>query len=144
MKRAITITIKGLCITEEEKEQLKRYIEVYCGKYTPTQQYAASLLMKMLLKGKYKILMEGLKEATGYKVNNRMSGKVVTWAKKIKQKGKCEVCGASDKLEAHHIVPWEYSISGRTDINNGQCLCEKCHKMMHNDEEWTKYMMGGE
>ena len=69
---------------------------------------------------------------------------MVTWAKKVKKVGKCEICGATKELEAHHIIPWEYSIKGRTDVGNGQCLCKRCHKMMHNDAEWIKHMTGGD
>lgn len=28
------------------------------------------------------------------------------------------------------------------DIKNGKCLCEKCHKMVHNDEVWINYTRG--
>lgn len=31
------------------------------------------------------------------------------------------------------------SIKGRTDTENGMCLCKACHKMMHNDEEYVEY-----
>lgn len=126
---------------KEDVQTLKKCVEIYLGDYTPTQQYAASILMKMILKNKqYHELADTLREKTGFKVNNRQSSKVITWAKKVKKVGKCEVCGSRDNLHAHHIVPWEYSIKGRTDLSNGQCLCEDCHKMMHNDDLWIEYM----
>jgi 5-methylcytosine-specific restriction endonuclease McrA len=97
--------------------------------------------MKMILKDKqFHRLMDYLREKTGFKVNNRQSSRAITWEKKVKKVGKCEVCGAREDLHAHHIVPWEYSIKGRTDLSNGQCLCEGCHKMMHNDFLWVEYM----
>ena len=126
---------------EEDVQTLKRCIEIYLGDYSPTQQYAASILMKMILKNKqFNELMYVLKEKTGYQVNNRQSSKAVRWSKKIRSAGKCEVCGAKENLHAHHVVPWEYSIKGRTDLNNGQCLCQDCHKMMHNCKLWADYM----
>lgn len=132
--------IKLVC-AEEDVQTLKRCVEIYLGDYTPTQQYAASILMKMILKDKqFHRLMDYLREKTGFKVNNRQSSRAITWAKKVKKVGKCEVCGAREDLHAHHIVPWEYSIKGRTDLSNGQCLCEGCHKMMHNDSLWVEYM----
>jgi 5-methylcytosine-specific restriction endonuclease McrA len=94
----------------------------------------------MLLKEDYFKLMEAVKEKTGFKVNNRLSGKVSTWKKQVKKIGKCEICGAKENLVAHHIVPWSYSIAGRTDVKNGQCLCEDCHKIMHDDALWIDYM----
>lgn len=126
---------------EEDVQTLKKCIEIYLGDYTPSQQYAASIMMKMILKKKqFNMLMSVLKEKTGFAINNRQSSKAVCWAKKIKKAGKCEACGSTEKLHAHHVVPWEYSIKGRTDPNNGQCLCEECHKMMHDTILWIEYM----
>ena len=125
---------------QEEVEQAEKCLEILLGDYTPQQQYAASILLHMMLKGNYSQFVEAFKEITGYKVNNRQSGKAVTWGKKIKARGKCEICGATENLVAHHIVPWAYSIKGRFDLNNGQCLCDNCHKMMHDDLMWIEYM----
>ena len=124
----------------EEVREAESYLKVLVGDYTPEQQYAASILMHMILKENYSGFIEKLKEVTGYKVNNRQSGRAVTWAKKIKARGKCEVCGSKEDLVAHHIIPWSCSIKGRFDLNNGQCLCGACHKMMHNDDLWIEYM----
>ena len=88
--------------------------------------------------------MEAVKEMTGFKVNDRNSSKVVMWKKKVKAVGKCELCGSTERLVAHHKIPWSESITGRTDRKNGQCLCEKCHKIMHDDDLWLEYMMGRE
>lgn len=115
-------------------------IKIYKGNYKPYQQYAASILLKMLLKNDYKRVMDEVKESLGFRINNRNSSKAIVWSKKIRKIGKCQICGLKENLVAHHIIPWEYSISGRTDISNGQCLCEKCHKMMHNDEKWLDYI----
>lgn len=130
-----------LVCEKEDVAELKRCIKIYLGDYSPAQQYAASILMKMILKQKqFNRLMDALKEHTGYKINNRQSSKAVRWSKKIRSAGKCEVCGATEGLQAHHIVPWEYSISGRADLSNGQCLCKECHKMMHSCIPWIEYM----
>lgn len=128
---------------EEDVEVVKKCVDIYLGDYTPTQQYAASILLRMILKNKqFHKLMDVLREETGFKVNNRQSSKAVGWAKKVKRVGKCEVCGSTQQLHAHHIVPWEYSIKGRTDLENGQCLCNNCHKMMHDTILWIEYMKG--
>ena len=125
---------------EEKVKLAEKCLDVYIGDYTPDQQYAASILLHMLLKNEYWKFIELVKEVTGFKVNNRVSGSAITWGKKVKQAGKCEVCGAKENLEAHHIVPWSHSIAGRLDLKNGQCLCKNCHKMMHNDALWVEYM----
>ena len=127
---------------EESAELVKQCIDIYMGDYAPTQQYAASVLLRMTLKNKqYYQVMDAIREETGFKVNDRQSAKVVRWAKKVKKAGKCEICGATENLHAHHIGPWEYSISGRLDEKNGQCLCKNCHNMMHQGELWVEYMM---
>lgn len=125
---------------EEDVKVAERLFDIYTGDYTPTQQYAASILLHMMLKENFDKLMEYAKEVTGFKLNNRNSGQVITWKKKVKQVGKCEICGDKENLVAHHKIPWAYSIKGRTDVRNGQCLCDECHKMMHNDLAWMEYM----
>lgn len=112
---------------------------IYLGDYSKEQQYAASLLLKMYFKDKWYKLLDEIKEHTGFKINNRYSSKCKTWANRIKSNAnnKCEMCGSDKNLEAHHIIEWQYSISGRYDISNGKCLCKKCHKKIHND----KYVM---
>ena len=126
---------------EEEVKKAEWCLEIYLGDYTPEQQYAASILLRMLLNNEsYRDLMNAVRELTGFKVNNRMDSKVVCWAKKVKKIGKCEICGSTERLVAHHKIPWVDSIKGRTDLSNGQCLCERCHKMMHDDDLWIEYM----
>lgn len=126
---------------EEEVKRAEECLEIFLGDYTPEQQYAASILLHMLLKDKvFNELMELVKEITGFKVNNRYGSRAVMWAKNVKKAGACEICGAKEHLVAHHKIPWAYSIKGRTDINNGQCLCRKCHKMIHDDDLWIEYM----
>ena len=143
--------IKGMTQREAYKDSynatyddnaIDNCIAIYVGNYKPYQQYAASILLKMFLKENYPSVMNEIKELLGYKINNRNSSKVIVWKNKIKKRGKCEMCGSNQKLVAHHIIPWEHSISGRVDISNGQCLCERCHKIVHNDFMWIDYLRG--
>lgn len=129
-------------LTKKDNDLAIRCLEIYMGDYSVEKQYASSIILKMIFKDKYRKLMEEVREATGFKVNNRNSSAVIRWAKNVKKKGICEICGSKEKLEAHHKVPWEYSIKGRTDINNGMCLCSDCHKMMHNDIKYVEYLRG--
>lgn len=50
------------------------------------------------------------------------------WAEAIKWKfdGKCIVCGATNYINAHHLIPWEIE-RFRFDYNNGIALCPKHH-----------------
>lgn len=129
-------------LTAKETELAIKCIEIYMGNYSIEKQYASSIVLKMLFKERYKELMALIKETTGFKVNDRQNSKVLTWRKKIKKIGKCNICGSEENLVAHHIVPWECSITGRTDVNNGMCLCKGCHKMVHNTERYTDYLRG--
>lgn len=63
----------------------------------------------------------------------RLSKRACNWRDQIYQKGnyKCQECGAYGILNAHHIKPAKDYPEFRYDINNGVCLCVKCHKMKH-------------
>ena len=117
-------------------------ILIYLGDYSKEQQYASSLLLKMYFKNRWYELLQELKEASGFRINNRLSSKAKIWAKKIKKRAnyKCEMCGSDSNLHAHHIIEWQYSIKGRLDLDNGQCLCEECHKKVHNDKYVLKVL----
>lgn len=141
-ERFIQNIVSGMTQKEEDKKTLIKCLKIYMGDYSMLQQYACSILLKMILKEQYKEVMNQVKEELGFKINDRNNSKVIAWKKKIKNRGKCEICDSTTNLVAHHIIPWEYSIKGRTDVSNGQCLCNKCHKMIHNDEKWIDYKRG--
>lgn len=130
-------------LTPKQEKTVLRCIEIYIGDYSPEKQYAASLLLKMILKDKqYRKLMGIIREDLGFKVNDRNDAGVIRWKRNVKKKGMCEICGSKERLVAHHIIPWEYSVKGRTDLKNGQCLCAECHVMVHDAEAYTDHMMG--
>lgn len=43
----------------------------------------------------------------------------------------CQVCGTSDGLEAHHIVPWAVAPYLRVVLANGRTLCHQHHMAEH-------------
>lgn len=51
------------------------------------------------------------------------------WADTVKQKAgyKCEICGSTANLVAHHIEPVKTHPHLQADIDNGVCLCGNCH-----------------
>ena len=48
-------------------------------------------------------------------------------------------CKNTKNLVAHHIFPWADFPAFRYDINNGICLCKKCHTSFHNTHGMHKY-----
>ena len=79
-------------------------------------------------------VVKSILEDDGVYPVDRNDPRVRQWKKVILSKGKCELCGIDEKLEAHHIVKWADFPKGRIDINNGQCLCVDCHSKAHEGE----------
>lgn len=49
-----------------------------------------------------------------------------------RDKGKCQICGKEHQNNVvHHLDGYEWCVEKRTDVSNGICLCEKCHKDFH-------------
>ena len=44
-------------------------------------------------------------------------------------KGKCELCGNTQQLQVHHILP--VSQGGRNNPENLQVVCNSCHLKIH-------------
>lgn len=55
------------------------------------------------------------------------------WAKRIKREFNyvCAQCQSPNSLEAHHIFFKALYPSRREDLDNGLCLCTKCHDKIH-------------
>ena len=49
----------------------------------------------------------------------------------------CQLCGTKNKLTAHHIFSWTGYEKYRFNLDNGICLCQKCHSEFH-----SKYGLG--
>ena len=48
--------------------------------------------------------------------------------KTVELSGKCELCGNTENLEAHHIIPVAYG--GPETEDNLICVCQACHKKL--------------
>lgn len=44
---------------------------------------------------------------------------------------KCQMCGSSENLNAHHVIAWMESLELRYDVDNGITLCATCHTKWH-------------
>jgi 5-methylcytosine-specific restriction endonuclease McrA len=49
----------------------------------------------------------------------------------IKERGKCEDCGATQQLQGHHIKSHSTEPTFRADPQNIQVLCRICHAEKH-------------
>ena len=51
------------------------------------------------------------------------------WSKAVKvlAKERCEYCGSTEYLNSHHVIG-RRNFGVRWNVNNGVCLCAKCHQ----------------
>lgn len=66
------------------------------------------------------------------------------WARTIKEldENRCAFCGATLRLEAHHINQIAANPEQATDLENGITLCHKCHYTAHGADYTTKSHIG--
>lgn len=52
------------------------------------------------------------------------------WSKTVRDRAnnKCEICGSTKQVQAHHILKKEFYPLYRYDLNNGIALCMSHHK----------------
>ena len=69
------------------------------------------------------------------RADRRISDGYKEWIYMVKEKGSftCDCCGDSrgGNLVSHHLDSYKYFPNKRLDINNGVCLCKKCHTEFH-------------
>lgn len=116
----------------EKTEIIIDAIAVLIGDYEINRKYAAILLLKAFLP---RDIVKSILEDDGVYPFERTDPRVRKWTMEVVSKGKCEYCGASENLEAHHIIKWADYPKGRIDVNNGMCLCHKCHTNEHKDDQ---------
>ena len=66
------------------------------------------------------------------------------WSKKVKELGgnKCAYCGATQKLEAHHIKPQSEYPELSVSLDNGITLCHDCHYSAHGGQYYNRVKCG--
>lgn len=67
-----------------------------------------------------------------------MSSRIQTSAmrKVLSEHSRCELCGSSRNIEAHHIIP--ISLGGADCVENILAVCEKCHVLLTPKSMLTK------
>ena len=55
------------------------------------------------------------------------------WTKEVIKRfnSQCCICFSSEKVVAHHLYSYKYYLQLRTNVDNGVCLCNKCHVKFH-------------
>lgn len=117
---------------EEQRELVIDAIAILLGDYEIARKYAAVLILKIFLPQEIRKAILEDDEIYPFK---RSDARVKNWTKEIISRGCCELCGSKEDLEAHHIVRWADYPKGRADINNGECLCHRCHTMRHFEDQ---------
>lgn len=58
----------------------------------------------------------------------------VKWSKdiKIRDEFRCRICNRINVyLESHHLNSWATYPDQRYSLENGVCLCQRCHQLFH-------------
>lgn len=68
-----------------------------------------------------------------HNANARTNTNLSKWsfAVRYRDEEKCTICGSTENLNAHHIVPVSIDRSKMYDVENGICLCKNCHDFVH-------------
>lgn len=66
-------------------------------------------------------------------IKRRSSNQSSNWRDDIFKRylGKCALCGSTEDLEAHHIIPYSVDPEQGYNLENGILLCRKHHKLAH-------------
>lgn len=70
-------------------------------------------------------------------LQKRTNSTLSHWAANIKAEWghKCAICGSSENIEAHHIIPVANSEDHKYDSRNGVALCKRCHYLVHHKKK---------
>jgi len=68
------------------------------------------------------------KAQTAARVSRR--ARLAEWSKAVRLRagGACEICGATEHIQAHHILPKLFYRAFMFDLSNGIALCPRHHK----------------
>ena len=102
------------CLNNElSKERMEEYLRTHKGKLSPNYKQELTDEERELKRN-----TDGYDE----------------WRKDVKEKANytCDCCGKrGGNLHSHHLYSYSIYKDLRTDIHNGVCLCEHCHKKFH-------------
>jgi 5-methylcytosine-specific restriction endonuclease McrA len=128
------------------KREIKRYIPKICKECKDI--FVTSNPNKVYCSSKCK------KKSRTRRDNKRYahlpSKKHERWSKEVRGNYSytCAVCGSTENVEAHHIVPRSFSEELLYTIENGVALCQKCHTsgkyaIHRNEDYWNSESENG-
>jgi hypothetical protein len=125
-------------ITQPETEALRRVIDVadlvafgavlIDRRSTELQRFCARWLLEFYLPS-WRSVSGAFTAATA----RRDDRSVRQWRSAVlkRDRGICQGCGATERLHAHHLIPWALVPSLRLTVENGLTLCGSCHAGEH-------------
>lgn len=65
--------------------------------------------------------------------SRKEAAKLRAWSRSVfeRDKFRCQCCGSTKNLHAHHIKPYAKYPSLRLEVSNGKTLCSDCHSAVH-------------
>ena len=74
-----------------------------------------------------------IKNCVKYYIGPKEDIRLIEWREAVKRNAgyRCEKCGATEHLHAHHKHPADEFPDEMYDIRNGECLCRECHRKIH-------------
>lgn len=141
-----------LTIEEQPRETKDGYLEVKCANsncrkyFTPTNQQTNNRIQALdgTVQGEMRLYCSekckyecSLYRRTKYPKGFKTAPNGTEFPRFIKEeifkrdKYKCQICGETHRLQAHHIYPGSTHPILSNDVNNGITLCKKCHKKVH-------------
>ena len=106
---------------------VKIEVKCKCGDVRVTKAYRGNLECRSCAKRD-----ETLTEDE--RVDRRKVKNYMQWSYEVKERDgfTCVVCGSTNrKLHSHHLESYRSNKELRTEVSNGVCLCDKCHKEFH-------------
>jgi len=122
---------------EQYRKDNKNYFKLYTIKYRKINKVKLKRQRHLYyLDNKSKILKKHNEYSKRTRIYSwRTTFKYEKWRDKIYKNGNytCQMCGKQHcKLNAHHIKPAKQYPELRYVVENGMCLCIKCHTTIHN------------
>ena len=128
-----------LCMRSDNNGRLRRWkriFQIISINEKDVSELIENGYLKKTANGVYELPL--FKETTGYgeQEKGRHTKEYKKWRKGVLERDKyiCQMCGSPNSNIVHHKIRFRDCYDNENiayDVNNGICLCERCHKMVH-------------